>query len=396
MTVAAGRESGFRASVRRVVRRLRGGGLSPRRAALSVGVGLAIGVTPLWGLHLPLVLIVCLPLRLDSAVAYVAANISIPPIAPFLTFAEVELGARVLSGEWLDISADGLRAHGASAFIPELALGTALFAPLVGSVGAATTYGIARALSRDAEPDRVTRAARRVAERYARSNRFARGYVTSKLVRDPIHRLLVERAPPGGFGTVQDFGSGRGQLALFLLDAELASEVRGFDWDAEKVDIANEASAESSAHFVRGDLRSFDAEPVDTVLLVDVLHYFDHGTQLEIVDRAAACAQRRLIVRDIDPDRGLRSALTIFFERVGTRLSVNHGERISPISIARIEARLERAGFSCEVVPAWEGTPLSNVMIIARRESDHGENQAVCAGAEPAMELASSPAEPSS
>ena len=48
---------------------------------------------PLYGLHFPLCLAVCLPLQLDVVVAYLAANISNPLVAPFLVTAEVEIGS---------------------------------------------------------------------------------------------------------------------------------------------------------------------------------------------------------------------------------------------------------------------------------------------------------------
>src|SRR5262249_30737884 len=74
---------------------------SSGRAAASFAVGLAIGVTPLWGVHWLLVAAVCVPLRLDAGVAFLASNVSLPFVAPFITFAEIELGARVLRGTWL-------------------------------------------------------------------------------------------------------------------------------------------------------------------------------------------------------------------------------------------------------------------------------------------------------
>ena len=88
---------------RQAWRRLRGGELTPWRAALSVGVGLVIGMTPAFGLHWLIVIAVCVPLRLDTGVAYLAANISMPFIAPFITFAEVETGALLLHGRFMAI-----------------------------------------------------------------------------------------------------------------------------------------------------------------------------------------------------------------------------------------------------------------------------------------------------
>jgi uncharacterized protein (DUF2062 family) len=125
---------------RQAWRRLRGGELTPRRAALSVAVGLVIGMTPAYGLHLLLVVAVCVPLRLDTGVAYLAANISMPFIAPFITFAEVETGALLLHGRFMAISPSGLKAAGIGTLVAELASGTAVLAPATGALGGALAY----------------------------------------------------------------------------------------------------------------------------------------------------------------------------------------------------------------------------------------------------------------
>ena len=123
-------------------RRLRGGDLTPWRAAASVAVGLAIGVTPLWGAHWAIVLAVCVPLRLDAPIAFLASNISLPFIAPFLTVAEIEIGAWVRTGHAIAIDRDEIRAHGVGAFVAELAIGTALLAPAIAALGGAIAYAL--------------------------------------------------------------------------------------------------------------------------------------------------------------------------------------------------------------------------------------------------------------
>ena len=134
-------------------RRLRGGELTPLRAALSVAVGLAIGVTPAYGAHLFLVLAVCVPLGLDAPVSYLAANISIPPLAPFLWFAEIEIGSIVSTGHRLSLETAALRAVGPWAFAKELLLGTLLFAPTVAIFGGAVTYAAVAAVRLAKRPE---------------------------------------------------------------------------------------------------------------------------------------------------------------------------------------------------------------------------------------------------
>ncbi len=124
-------------------RRLRGGVLTPRRAALSVFVGLVVGVTPAFGFHWLLVLALCVPFRLDTGVAYVAANISNPLFAPFLTACEVEVGTLLLRGHLSGLRPSDLREAGVMALVTELFVGTALIAPIVGVFGGLVAYSCA-------------------------------------------------------------------------------------------------------------------------------------------------------------------------------------------------------------------------------------------------------------
>ncbi|MDB4936860.1 MAG: hypothetical protein JWP87_3832 [Labilithrix sp.] len=125
---------------RQAWRRLRGGELTPWRAALSVGLGLVIGMTPAFGLHWLIVIAVCVPLRLDTGVAYLAANISMPFIAPFITFAEIETGALILHGAFIAMTPSELKATGIGTLVAELVAGTAVVAPAGGALGGALAY----------------------------------------------------------------------------------------------------------------------------------------------------------------------------------------------------------------------------------------------------------------
>ena len=127
---------------RRAWRRLRGGELTPRRAALSVALGLVIGMTPAFGLHWLLVIALCVPLRLDVGVAYLAANISLPFIAPFITFAEIETGALVLHGHFMSIAPSDVKTMALRTLAAELVVGTAVVAPAGGAIGGAITYAL--------------------------------------------------------------------------------------------------------------------------------------------------------------------------------------------------------------------------------------------------------------
>ena len=350
--------------------RLRGGELTPWRAGASVAVGLAIGVTPLWGLHLLLVLAACLPLRLDAPVAYLAANISMPLIAPFLSAAEIEIGAFVLTGHGLPAHFADVRAQAAGLFAKELFAGTLVFSPSIALVGGALTFLGVRGARKPSGfvPDELTAAIERVARRYAaRRDGPTYVYVRSKLATDPVTRQVAKEGAAASLGQVLDAGCGRGQLAVLLLELGVASQVVGFDWDAKKIIAAAGASAGLPATFHQGDLKAPMATPADTVLLIDVLHYLEDGEQDRVLREAARVARQTVIVRELDPDRGWRSVVTRLAEALTTGIGYNRGARVNARPIAKLKDVLEGEGFRVEVTPCWGGTPFSNVLLTARR-----------------------------
>jgi len=389
--------SPFREELRRAFHELRGQRLSPLRGAAAVALGLFIGSQPIFGCHTPLVLGICLWLRLDAAIAWIAANISNPFFAPMLLTSEVQVGAYVRTGAFLQLEHEITREGALSQFTSDLFLG----APVVGfglsMVGAAITYGVLALKTKlrpDAPPPAPFRlpanappwllAVERVAGRYApadggtAADRSRFHYVRTKLLGDPIARLIadVEGDAQGALGEIADIGTGRGQLPILLLELGRASKAWGVDWDREKIEAAQRAAAthddertELDAQFVAGDARAAEPPEADTVLLIDLIHYFTIEEQDAILRRAARAVRQggRLLVREADTERGWRSFSTLLEERVFTFLRFNRGERVRFRPSREIVAVLEAEGLTCEVRPAWGKTPFSNVLVIGRR-----------------------------
>jgi uncharacterized protein (DUF2062 family)/2-polyprenyl-3-methyl-5-hydroxy-6-metoxy-1,4-benzoquinol methylase len=369
------------AFLRGVWRRLRGTRGSALRAALAVAIGLFIGCQPLYGLHFVLVLLVCVPLRLDAALSYLVANISNPLVAPFLIVAEVETGSFVMSGHWVKLDVEQARATGAAGFAGQLALGGVLVGAVLALIGFGLAFALAwwgarlrgesAAASSDPAPtlegqQELSAAIERTRRRYDACPASARYYVAGKLALDPVNRLLAEL--PGSFGNVLDLGCGRGQLALLLLELGRATCVVGLDSDARKVEVARRAGPEAS--FRVAEVAPETLERADTILLIDVLHYMPLAEQ-DAVLRAAA--QRlapggRLLVRELDADfeRGrVRSSATRFFEWLGRNIGMNRGRATAYRSAKELSAVLESCGLDCSVIDASDGTPLANVLLVA-------------------------------
>ena len=122
----------------------------PAKMAGSVGVGLFFGIAPIWGFQLLAALWVAHRLRLNKAVTAVAANISIPPMVPFLLIAAMTLGHWLVTGKRFEFEPVGKTEWltTAKAHVWEWLLGSFALAILVSAVGTLLTYGIARAVRR--------------------------------------------------------------------------------------------------------------------------------------------------------------------------------------------------------------------------------------------------------
>lgn len=214
----------------------------------------------------------------------------------------------------------------------------------------------------------------RTAQRYARaaSRRGEYYFARGKLSGDPATAAI---ASLGRLGAVLDLGCGRGQLSVLLLELGAAARVRGVDWDPAKVALAARAAEGLAAEFATADVRAEEGEPADTVLLIDVIHYFARAEQDALLRSAAArvAPRGRLLLREADLGRGLRSLVTRGFEGIGTALRVNRGERVVFRDVEReLVPILAEAGLACEVTPCWAGTPFSNVLLVASRPPEAG------------------------
>jgi SAM-dependent methyltransferase len=228
--------------------------------------------------------------------------------------------------------------------------------------GAASAPG-----DRPPRPD-IAAALAATAERYRDCGRVAHGYVCSKLRRDPVHRDLLTLAAAEPFGEVVDIGCGRGQLGIALLQAGLAASVTGMDCHAGHLAQAGQAAAGLALHTRLQDLEhGFGALDADTILAIDVLYQLDDAAQERLLQAAAQSARQRIVLRLLDPQRGVRSRLTVGLERLFRGLSPHAGRWVNPWPLARFAAIIEPHGYDIGVTPCWRGTPFANVLLIARR-----------------------------
>lgn len=89
----------------------------PERMGAAVALGLLVGATPFYGLHLAICIALASLFRLNRITVYLAANISNPLFAPFLVAADIAVGEWVRFGTWRSIDQQA-----GAAFIDQLAL----------------------------------------------------------------------------------------------------------------------------------------------------------------------------------------------------------------------------------------------------------------------------------
>lgn len=72
---------------------------SPKKKALSIALGVFLGLSPLWGFHTVIVIFLAILLKLNKVIAFAFSNISLPPFIPLVLFFSVQTGNFVLGKE---------------------------------------------------------------------------------------------------------------------------------------------------------------------------------------------------------------------------------------------------------------------------------------------------------
>ena len=115
----------------------------PVRVAGAVGLGLFLGIAPIWGFQIITGVALAHWLRLNKAITVSSSHISLPPLVPFILFAGLQIGHHVLTGAWLPLSVHDMTWHRAMEYFYETFLGSALMAMAVGVTGFFTTWLVA-------------------------------------------------------------------------------------------------------------------------------------------------------------------------------------------------------------------------------------------------------------
>src|SRR4029079_1377441 len=135
--------------LRRLFQGLRTEGAGVRRETAAVALGVFIGCLPLYGLHLAICWVVGFLLGLNRLKMYFAANVSNPFVAPWLVFAEVQVGAWLRRGSFHPVTREYIASTGLTVFGVDALVGSLLIGGVLAGLAAWGTYGLVRGSGED-------------------------------------------------------------------------------------------------------------------------------------------------------------------------------------------------------------------------------------------------------
>ena len=361
--------------LRRLFRGLRTEGAGARRETAAVALGVFIGCLPLYGLHLAICWVVGLLLGLNRLKMYFAANVSNPFVAPWLVFAEVQVGAWVRRGSFHPVTREYIASTGIKVFGVDALVGSVVVGAALAFLAAWGTYSLLRANGEDLP---FAELVRRASDRYVGTSLTAWEFARGKLRMDPIYRATLSPDVLPSGGTLLDVGCGQGLAIALLAEARVAAdegtwppawpqpprfdEMIGVELRRKVAKMARIA-LEGAATIIDADVRTLPLVPARAVLLLDVLQLLAPAEQEALI---AHLAQRlepggTIVVREADAAAGWRFAAVRFGNRLKLAASGHWRHPFHPRTIEEWRACFARHGFQVDARPMGKA-PFANVM----------------------------------
>jgi uncharacterized protein (DUF2062 family) len=356
---------------------------SPRQKALAVWLGVIVGCTPLFGLHLPMCIVLARIAGLSGVTTYLASYVNNPLVAPFTLYLSVGLGRLLFTGEWPALRMGYVHAAGVWHLGRDMLVGSLIVGGVLGGALAAVVYRFSSThQERHALDRRIVDA---TARRYLDAGIYNWEFVQAKLKLDPVYFGILRANILPREGRLLDLGCGRGLLLAMLDNARKLYE-RGewrSDWptpplelrlsgvDCSQAIVAIARGALTTAAELRvEDLADYAPTSSEVITLLDVLHYMSPQHQSEVLTRASRALRPGglLLIRDADADGGLRFMLTRIAERLAAWCRGEWRQRFHYRSAREWMKLLESQGLAARVRPMSKGTPFANVLIEARKD----------------------------
>jgi uncharacterized protein (DUF2062 family)/trans-aconitate methyltransferase len=356
--------------------------LDPAHAAAAVFVGIFVGIVPIYGFQTLAAIGLALLFRLNKPLTVAATFINNPLLLPPTIFASVELGCLLRLGSFQPLSLSELaamRGHINKEQLLTWIIGSFALAMLVGAVGAAGTAVLLHLYLTPSRNSAIRERMQFVNAMFSQSAIGDRQFVRWKLRLDRIFELLA--AENLGSGTVVDLGCGYGMALGFAAFGDNDRRLVGCDLDAHRIAVARKALASLNSEVTVADVRHFELPPAGLILIMDVLQCLSAAEQTALLKRccSALVPDGILIFRIHDRERGLRTAITMAFERLIFACQ-HHDLRPEILSIADYRRVLENAGMQLEERHFKNRLPLAHVLIVARKpvaEFTHNRSSSV-------------------
>lgn len=296
-----------RSWIRRLYMTLRIEHRTPGKLGLAIGIGVFVGCSPLWGLHLALCVLLATILRLNRVIVYAAANLANPLTAAPLLFGELQIGHRLIHGTWLSITLADVGTLGFSGLVADLVVGSMVVGAGLGIVLGLTSWAIARASSHHEAYREVVDA---IVVRYVDVSIRDAEAARAQLLRDPYFPFLLENGVFANGARVLDLGCGRGVAGALIgmfTRAPHAAWYQGVDLCDRYIRAARQALDDLTGCRVQTmDLRDFDPPSADVVLINDVLRFLPFEAQDALLRRLAKALApgARVFVREKDAGGG--------------------------------------------------------------------------------------------
>jgi 2-polyprenyl-3-methyl-5-hydroxy-6-metoxy-1,4-benzoquinol methylase len=220
---------------------------------------------------------------------------------------------------------------------------------------------------------------------YKQAGKFASNFARGKLAGDPVFKEILRRGLIAADSHVIDIGCGQGLLSAWLLAAEhmsLTSEwpenwgaapcgvsVHGIELMPADVRRAKKALGEHQDRwtFEAGDMCSTAFDKAQTAVILDVLHYVPYDAQEDVLLRVreALSPSGLLILRIGDADGGWGFKVSNWVDNVVTLVRGHSLSRLYCRPLSEWITVLDKLGFKVESKPMSQGTPFSNVLLLA-------------------------------
>ncbi len=207
---------------------------------------------------------------------------------------------------------------------------------------------------------------RKVNRLYRYLGKFPEQFVHWKMKLDPVFNVLDSVVPRAGF--VLDLGCGYGVATHWLACFTDGRSFLGVDYDEDKIRVACRTAPEHPRiRFEVQNILDWEYPACDTILLLDVLHYWTPDKQQIILDKARRALRPggRLILRDAARAEDQAHRRVNFWEKIATR--IGHNQTVEGLHFqtrAELEAMLQRAGFTDWKLQRGAGRD-SNVLLVA-------------------------------